>query len=484
MNTTVLNKIKSDKILSKILTIFPDGDIYLVGGMVRDLFMEKDSYDRDLIVTNIDAKSFAEKLHKNFNSAFIPLDEGNNIYRIVLKDSENIHEPQMIDITNPEGNSLERDLMRRDLTINAIAINIKTGEIIDLFGGISDIKNKTLNYIEEINFVDDPLRLLRVYRFQANLNFELGADTIHAVCKYTDLISKPAKERVLYELMKLFNGKYCAEALLNMNKTWLLEEIFPVVKELKQVPPNSHHHLDLLHHSIETVNQIQLLYDEADEKVKAHLDKVDFGGFSRLAHLKLAGFLHDIGKFSTWTIDKETGRHRFIKHDDVGSKMVKPLLKSLTCSNKQIDYISEMIKYHIYPSSMMQEPEINEKAMLRYIRKLQDNVIDNIILAKADRLSARGEVITEEMVENNMKALDRLMKFYFDSQEKLKPLPKLLDGNEVMKILNIKEGKVLGNILKSLKEAQLDGDINTKEEAFTFVQECYREINTGKAKNS
>ena len=473
MSTTVINKIKSDKILSRITELFPDNKIYLVGGMVRDFFMGKESYDRDLIVEGIEAKKFALKLHDIFDSAYIPLDEENKIYRIVLKNANKSEEPQMIDITNPIDNSLERDLMRRDLTINAIAVEIRSGEIIDLFGGITDIKNKTLNYIEEINFVEDPLRLLRVYRFQANLDFELGADTIHAICKYSDLISKPARERVLYELMKLFSGKYCATALLNMNKTWLLEEIFPVVKELKQIPPNSHHHLDLLHHCIETVNQIQLLYNEADEKIKAHLDKIEFGGFSRLAHLKLAGFLHDIGKFSTWTIDKETGRHRFIKHDDVGAKMVKSILKNLSCSNKQIEYISTMIKNHIYPSSLMQDSEVNEKAMMRYLRKIGENVIDNIILAKADRLSARGEVITDEMVENNMKALDRLMNFYFASLEELKPLPKLLDGIEVMKLLNIGESKKLGEILNTLKEAQIDGDVTTKEEAVEFVKNYY-----------
>ena len=336
MNITIQEKIKSDKILSKIAEKFPDTEIYVVGGFVRDCLMDKESYDRDLIVINEDAKDFSHKLEKIFDSTFISLDEENKIYRLVLKDSENIHNPYMIDVTNPIEGSLERDLRRRDLTINAIAVNLHTGEITDLFGGVADIKNKTINYIEEANFIDDPLRLLRVYRFQAALDFELGSDTIMAICNHTDLISKPAKERVLYELMKLFNGKYTATALLNMNKTWLLEEIFPVVKEMKQVPPNTHHHLDLLHHVIETVNQIQLLYENSDDKVKEHLDKCDFGGFPRLAHIKLAGFLHDIGKFSTWTIENDTGRHRFIKHDDVGSKLAGEFLKQNKFSKKQI----------------------------------------------------------------------------------------------------------------------------------------------------
>ena len=470
MNTTILSKIKNDKIISKIAETFPNTKIYIVGGTVRDFLMDITSYDRDIIVCDEEAKDVAIELHNVFDSAYVPLDEENKIYRIVLHSKEDENHQSMIDITNPIGNTLEDDLRRRDLTINSIAVEIHTGETIDLFGGIADIKRKILSYIEETNFVDDPLRLLRGYRFQALLNFSIDTETLQAICKYAKLINKPAKERVAYELMKLFSGKYTHTALLNMNKTWLLEEIFPIVKELKQVPPNTHHHLDLLHHSIETVRQIQNLYDESDDRVKAHLDKVDFGGFSRLAHIKLAGFLHDIGKFSTWTIDETTGRHRFIKHDEVGSKLVKPILKSLTFSNKQITYISEMIKNHIYPSQLMTSSEVNEKAMTRYIRKLGDNTVDNIILAKADRLSARGEAITKEIIKTNINNLDRLLDFYFDSLETLKPLPKLLDGNEIMQILNISPSPKLGEILSSLHEAQLNGDVTTKDEAITFVK--------------
>mgnify|MGYP002627190969 CR=1 FL=1 len=180
--------------------------------------------------------------------------------------------------------------------------------------------------------------------------------------------------------------------------------------------------------------------------------------------------MHDIGKFSTWTVDKDTGRHRFIKHDDVGSKLVKPILKNLTCSNKQIDYISEMIKNHIYPSSLMQEDTVNEKAMLRYCRKLGDNVADNIILAQADRLSARGEIITDEVVEKNISGLNRLLNFYFNSLEELKPLPKLLNGKEIMEILNIKQSPKLGEIISALNEAQLNSEVITRDDAVNFVK--------------
>lgn len=462
MNSKIIEKIKSDEILSKIIEKF-DNEIFLVGGTVRDYYMGLESTDRDIIVMDEDAKKFALKLSDLFDATFVPLDEENRIYRLVLPDKINY-----IDVTNPAGDSIEKDLMRRDLTINAIAVNIRTGDVIDISGGVTDIKNKCINYVNELNFVDDPLRLLRVYRFQALYGFQLAQETINAVCKYSDLIHKPAVERINYEILKLFSGEYAHIALENMNKTWLLEEIFPFVKELKQVPPNSHHHLDLFHHSVETVKQIQSLYDKSSDVVKEHLNRIDFGGFSRLAHLKLAGFMHDIGKFSTWTI--EEGKHRFIKHDDVGAKMSVKILKDLHFSNKQIDYISSMIKYHIYPSHVMTSVQITEKIMMRYVRKMDTNSIDAVILAQADRLSARGPEITDEIVERNITSLNMLLRFYLEARENLKPLPKLLDGNDVMKILNIKPSKKLGEIMDALHEAQISGDVTTKDHAVEFVK--------------
>lgn len=470
MNTQIKDKIKTDNILSKIAKNC-DNEIYLVGGTVRDFLLGNDSVDRDIIVMDENAKDFALKIQPLFDATFVALDEVNKIYRLVLPDKINY-----IDITNPIEGSLHKDLMRRDLTINAVAVNIRTADDIDLCGGVADIQNHTINYITEQNFEDDPLRLLRVYRFQSVLGFELTPETINAVCKFVKLIHEPAVERIVHELILLFGGKYAGKALLNMNKTWLLEEIFPIVNELKQVPPNTHHHLDLFHHSIETVRQIQIIYENSSDEVKAHLEKVDFGGASRLAHLKLAGFLHDIGKFSTWTIEEDTGRHRFIKHDDVGAKMAVPLLKKMNFSNKQIDYISSMIRNHIYPSQVMSAPEVDfdspngEKVMMRYIRKMEENSVDVIILAKADRLSARGEAVSDEMVEKNISGLNKLLNFYLKIKDTLEPLPVLLNGNEVMQILNIKPSKKLGEILESLNEAQLSGDITTREQAVEFVK--------------
>lgn len=449
--------IKDDFILSQI------NEGYLVGGSVRDFLMGKGfSLDRDIAIKN--AENFAQKLAKQFDATFIVLDSENKIYRLVLKDKINY-----LDISELQGGSIEEDLLRRDFTINAIAYDLKEEKFVDTTGGIKDIETKTLRHIKDENFSDDPLRVLRAFRFQAVTGFEFSEDLKQAIEKFISLAMNPAKERIMYEIMKLFGGNFASKSLLMMDDYGLLEKIFPNVVEMKKVTPNTHHHLDLFHHVVETVRNIECFYLNGTEEVKEHLDSTDFGGFPRINHLKLAGFLHDLGKFSTWTIE-ESGRHRFIKHDDVGAKMCQPLLKELKFSKKQIEYISSMIKNHIYPSNVIVAPDLNEKVMMRYLRKMGADVIDNIILAKADRLSARGPAITDEMIKENLDGLEKLLNFYFEKKETLKPLPKLLDGFEVMQIKNIKQSPLLGRILNELKEAQINGDLVTKEDAIEFVK--------------
>ncbi len=463
MNTIIKNKILSDEYLNRIKT-FSKAEIYLVGGAVRDVLLGENTFDRDLIIVGEAANEFAQKVANNLDGTFIPLDIKNNIYRVVLSDKINY-----FDITNPVENSLEKDILRRDLTINSIAVNIRNFEIIDITNGIVDIKNGILRSISEQNIVDDPLRILRIFRFQALYGFEISDETNEFIIKYKNKVKEPAWERITYELLKLFGGKYCKKALLNMDAVGILEDFFPFVKELKQIPPNTHHHLDLFHHSLETMEKIQELYENSNLIIKNHLDKIDFGGFSRRAHLKLAGFMHDIGKFSTWTIEEDTGRHRFIKHDDVGAKMAPKVLKEMKFSNKQIEYIAFLIKNHIYPSQVAQVPDINEKVMMRFVRKAEANAIDNIYLAMADRLSARGPAITEEIVDNNIRGLNVLLEFYLEKKDTLQPLPILLNGHDIMEILGVKPSPLLGRILEELHEAQISGEIFTKEQAIDFV---------------
>ncbi len=463
-----IEKIKNDSVLKLIKPYLKDKKAFLIGGFVRDILMDKDSHDRDLIIIEDELEIFAKDLADKINAYFIELDAVNNIYRLVLEDKINY-----IDIAKPIENDFEKDIKRRDLTINAIAYDINKEQFIDIVGGINDIKNKKIKGISPQNFEDDPLRLLRIFRFYANTGFDLDKSLIKIVKENYKDINKPAKERITAEILKLFEGKYASDALLKMDECNLLEEIFPIYKEVKKIPSNSHHHLDLFHHLAETVKQLQTLYENSEEEIKKYLDLEKGFGVKTIAFLKMAGFLHDIGKPSCWTIEEETGRHRFIKHDEIGSKLVVPILKNLKFSKKQIEYIKKLIKFHIYPSSMMSAPDVTDKAYMKFYRKMDDCVIDVIFLAEADRLSARGEKVTQEMVDRNISNLSWLLSNYLKMKDNIKPIDKFLDGTDIMEILGISQGPELGKIINALKEAQISGDVNTKQEAIDFVKKFY-----------
>jgi tRNA nucleotidyltransferase/poly(A) polymerase len=275
-------------------------------------------------------------------------------------------------------------------------------------------------------------------------------------------------ERVNVELVKLFSGKNLVKTLYSMDEYGILELLIPETADIKKIPPNTHHHLNLFDHSIETVKQIQNFYEKSCDEVKKHLDKPFSGGQKRLAYLKIAAFLHDAGKPKTWYIDPETGRHRFIKHDDEGSKLIVNTLKNLKFSKKQISYIQKMIKYHIYPAAVVTNDTANEKAYLRFYRKMENEVIDLIVLAYGDRMSTLGEEVSPDILEKNIKGLDELLKGFFKQQ--IAPLPKFLDGREIMDILNIPAGPELGDIIEKLKEAQISSEIATRDEAVEFVK--------------
>lgn len=458
--------INDDKILKQVMPFIKNHKAYLVGGFVRDVILGIGSLDRDIIVQDCDIEKLARKICHSLNAHFVPLDPENNIYRVVLKDKINY-----IDLTAPIGENIEQDILRRDLTLNAIAFDLQKNEFLDLANGIRDIENKIIRGISEQNFIDDPLRLLRVFRFRSKFGFKIDEELMALVKKHAPKIEKPAKERINTELIKLFEGKYADVALKEMDDSGLLELILPIMKDVKQVPPNSHHHLNLFEHSIETIKQVQKYYENSCLKVKEHLESNLLGSASQLGYLKLSAFCHDIGKPSTWIIEENTKKHRFFKHDDVGSKLIIPILKDLKFSKKQISYVQKMIKYHIYPSAVVCQEPTSEKAQTRFFRKMENYVIDVIVLAAADRLSAQGPEISKEHISKNLNGLKNLFEKYFEIKEDLKPLEKLIDGTEIMEILNIKASKQLGNIIKNLKEAQLSGDVITKADAIEFIKQ-------------
>ena len=430
-----------DSLIEKIKPYIKNYDSYLVGGYLRDLLSGEISPDRDIAIKCDNLAKLTKKIADELNGSFVELDPVNEIYRVVFGDD-------YIDFAKLLNNNLDDDIKRRDFTINAINYDINNEKFVDITGGKKDFEEKIIRTYKISNLSDDPLRTLRAIRFQAKLGFRIDDEIINFIKENNSLILNVAPERIHQELIKTFEGKFLIDALFSMDETGLLDVIFPFFKDIKKIPSNSHHHLDLFHHLIETTGNIRINKPE----------------------LKLAAFIHDLAKPDCWTIEPETGRHRFIGHDELGAKKVVPFLKKLKFSNKEIEYISKMVQFHIYPSALMKDENVTERAIIRFIRKIGDDTLDLLELARADRLSARGPAVSDEMIEVNLSNLEKLKEKYFEISPKLKEMPKLVDGNEIMQILNLKPSPKLKEIIDEIKELQLEGKINTKEDAINFLK--------------
>jgi len=443
-------------------------EIFLVGGFIRDILLEKESFDRDYAIKGESAISFARKVANEFDGYFVLLDEEHDIARVVLPDKKNT-----MDFAGCVGADIFSDIKNRDYTINAIAYKIgnSSTELIDPLNGLEDIKNGIIKSIGEKNIIDDPLRILRAYRLSAQFGFAIEENTLELIEKHKSLFAKVSAERITQELVKLLESAFAGKILSQMKNSGVLEIILPELIPMNKIPPNLHHHLWLIDHSIESVKQTEAQLLKFPQWAKERFCKESLSGIKIISLLKLSSLLHDLGKPSTWNID-EDGRHRFIKHEEVGSEMAPAVLRRLKLSKNIIKYVSKLIKYHMYPSQLLHEGQENlsEKAIMRMFRKIGEETPDLILLAMADRLSTRGPEITEEDIHKNITGLYFLLDKYKKAQEEINNIPKLIDGNEVMQILEISKGPVIGKILKELYELQISGDINTRQEAVDFVR--------------
>lgn len=434
----------NDDLLISLSNIFEKYSCFLVGGYLRNYFINKEiSFDRDIAVIE-KSKELALDIAQKTNGTFIELDCENEIYRVVLPDKKNY-----FDVSRILNDDIKADIKRRDFTINSIFYDLNKKEFLDYSNGINDIKNKIIKTINLNNLKDDPLRMLRLYRFISTTGFSADTETENFCKNNFHLVKNCAIERINTEIIHIFEGENIANTLLIMAQDNVLEQIFPFVKEIKKIPPNSHHHLDLLHHSIETVKNIRI----------------------NKPLLKIAAFYHDIGKPKTWTIE-ENGRHRFIGHDNLGGVLVCEELKHLNFSTKAINYISKMVKNHIYPAALVNNDD-TQKAFARFVRKIGEDTPDLIELSRADRLSAQGPDISPEMVERALCHLDNLLNYYNKVINEVKNPKSLLNGREIMTLLNLKPSRKVGEIIEALIEQQLMNKVTTKKEAIEFVKNTF-----------
>ena len=432
-----------DEDVLEILKKFEKGgyEAAIVGGAVRDILTGKEAVDWDLTTS---AKP--EEILRLFPGAFynnrfgtVGIKIGNKIVEVTTYRKEQGYSDKRHPDKVVWGKSLEEDLARRDFTINAIALRFTQGKLsqtpVDPYWGQKDLKAKLIRTVgkADARFSEDALRLIRAVRFAATLNFKIEKETKTSIKKNSKLLNQISGERIRDELFKIVVSEFNAEGILLMRETGLLAEILPeldVCFDVEQKSPKRHHIFDVGTHCVMSMK---------------HCHSGD-------TIVRFATLLHDIGKAKVANVTEE-GIRTFYNHEVVGARQVSQISKRLQFSNSDRDKLFKLVRWHQFSVNENQ----TDKALRRFIRNVGlENVEDMMDLRIGDRLGGGLQQPESWRLKLFRKRIKEVLKKPFTVAD-LK-----VNGNDVMKVLNLKPGKKVGDILKKLFEGVLE-DSNKNE---------------------
>ena len=427
------------KILNKLNKC---GKGYIVGGAIRDILLGLKPKDVDF-ATNLSYETlktlFSEYTPKETGKSFGVLRiRVNNVDYEIAKFREDIYgKEEKVSFVD----DIKNDLARRDFTINAMAYNQKEG-IIDLYNGQKDIENRIINFVgnAEERIIEDPLRVLRAFRFMSRLNFSLSENTIEAIKKQKSLLNGIPKERITMEFSKLLLGDNIKNTLTLMKNTGVLEIIIPEFKATYNFDQcNPHHNLDLFNHIISVVS-----------KVPADLE------------LRYSALLHDMAKPIVQIFDEEGIAH-YKTHEIVGADMARDILTRLKLPVKLIDTVVEIIKKH-----MVLYKDVTDKKFNKLLSEMGYNNLWRLIEHSiADNSSKNNEVVSTEndLHERLKRAVEKQMQVTVNDLA--------INGKDLIELGFT--GPEIGQIKKELLDKYLSEEIqNNKEEMLNYVKEKYK----------
>ena len=387
---------------------------YVVGGFVRDLLLGRATADIDIAVA-ADALKIAQQVAGALGGKYVLLDKANRLGRVVLADEAAPSAGQrVLDFTTFEGN-IERDLIRRDFTIDAMAVELQElardhidVQLIDPFNGQADLQQGVVRAVTDETFTSDAVRLLRAVRLAAELDFSISHDTEELIRRCSHLIGGVAGERVREELLRILTVPRSDWLLPYLVDLGLLTAIIPELAQAQGVTQPKEHFWNVFDHSLMTVAAVDFLLrqgkweyagDEVlaavpwSEKLAQHFASVVSSGSNRRLMLKLAALLHDIAKPQTKATEA-SGRTRFLGHARDGAAAAVTILERLRFSGKEIRMVEAMIEHHMRPTQMTQEKLPSNRAIYRYFRDTGDAGVDILFLSLADHLATRGPNLT------------------------------------------------------------------------------------------
>jgi len=458
-------------------------EAYLVGGAVRDAFLGLDATDVDLAVVG-NARHAGAELANRLGGTLIDLDMDRGIVRVALAGHSR---SSFIDINSAPGGILD-DLARRDFTVNAMAVSLRSGldqpfagDVIDPYGGRGDLEQRVLKALSPDVFANDPSRLLRGPRLAAFLRFDLDPGTAKMIARDAHLVASVAPERVREELLKILAEPGVASSLGLLDSLGLLTLILPELEESRGVSQPKEHHWDVFNHSVQAAVQaeriVQVRPDNGpvlsavpwSDEVAAHFAGEAGDGHSRLTLLKLTCLLHDVAKPRKRTVEV-SGRVRFIGHDTLGAEMARDALSRLRLSGRAVELAGTMIEHHLRPSQMSHggNPP-TRRAIFRYHRDLGDAAIDTLYLNLADYLAARGPDLDVDDWQAHCSRIRAVLEGATQSYGEVKR-HRLIDGDVIMRELGMEAGPEVGHLIDIAEEAQAAGEVSTREEALELVR--------------
>ena len=461
----IINQNKRLAKISKVISELSDEtqiNAFLVGGCVRDLMLNPlaESIDVDIMVEG-DGIDFAEKLarkinvpkivpFKKFATAKIPFKE----YEIEVasarleKYDESSRSPSEVVMSN-----IEDDLLRRDFTINAMAVSLNKenfGEFFDPFNGMEDLSNKILRtpLDSDTTFSDDPLRMMRAAYFASKLSLAIDPSCLESIKNNAERITIVSQERKTNELLKILGTKKPSIGLNILQEAGLMEFVFPEISVMYGLDQsNEYHHKDIFYHTLEVVDNAAQLSDKLD--------------------LRLAALVHDIAKPKTRRLSKSKG-YTFYGHDDLGARMLKGISSSMKFSNSTRDYIAKLTALHLRPISLAKK-DVTDSAIRRLIVDAGEEIDDLMKLCRADITTKNPKNITKYL--GNFDRVEKRMNEVIEI-DKLKAFQSPVRGDEIMKMFDLSPGKEVGKIKTMVEDAIINGEIsNDYSSAMSFLDQ-------------